>query len=83
MAISVRLDKETEAILEKTASMLRTTKSNVIKQSLRDYCQRVSEEKSQHPYQLIEDLLGGAGSGKGNLSIDGEKILRSAFRRKR
>lgn len=83
MAISVRLDKETESILEKTASALRTTKSNVIKRSLRDYCQRVLEEKEKHPYQLLEGLLDRAGSGNGNLSIDGEKILRSAFRRKR
>lgn len=83
MAISVRLDKETESILEKTANALRTTKSNVVKRSLRDYCRRVLEEKGKHPFQLIEDLLDRDGSGNGDLSINGEKILRSAFRKKR
>ena len=83
MAISVRLDKETESILEKTASALRTTKSNVVKRSLQDYCQRILEEKQKYPFQLLDGLLARAGSGKGDLSIKGEKILRSAFRRKR
>ena len=83
MAMSVRLDKETESILEKTASVLRTSKSNVVKRSLRDYCQRVLEEKGKYPFQLIEGLLDRGGSGKGDLSINGEKILRSTFGKKR
>ncbi len=83
VAISVRLDEETESQLEKTASLLRKTKSRVIKESLREYCSRVLEEKKARPYELIEDLLDREGSGKGDLSVRGEEILRAAFRRRR
>jgi len=79
VSISVRLDKETETELEKTARALHTTKSRVIKRSLREYCARVLEEEKRHPYRLIEDLLGKEGSGRGDLSIRGEEILREVF----
>jgi predicted transcriptional regulator len=81
--MSVRLDKETESELEKTASLLHTTKSKVVKQSLREYCSRVLEEKRKHPYELIEDLLEREGSGRGDLSVRGEEILREVFSRRK
>ena len=82
MTISVRLDKETESILERAAKALQTTKSKVIKLSLKDYCSRLLEENAKYPFKLVEDLLGREGSGRGDLSIRGEEILREAFRRK-
>lgn len=82
MPISVRLDKKTESLLKQTASALRTSKAEVIKQSLSDYCVRVLAERQKRPYDLIKDLIGKAGSGKGDLSIRGEEILREKFGRK-
>lgn len=82
MSMSVRLDKETETILNKTAKILQTSKGKVIKHSLKEYCSRILEENRNHPYDLITDLLDKEGSGKGDLSIRGEEILRKAFRRK-
>ena len=82
MSISVRLDKETESVLEKTAEVLHTTKSKVIKRSLRQYCSHILEEKGKYPYKLIDDLLEKEGSGRKDLSVRGEEILRKAFRRK-
>lgn len=82
MSVSVRLDKETEGILEKTAKLLRMSKGKVIRRSLKEYCSKVLEEKQNYPYMLIVDLLDKEGSGKGDLSIRGEEILRDAFRRK-
>jgi hypothetical protein len=82
LPLSVRLDKETEALLKETASALRTTKAQVIKESLSDYCTRVLSKKRSCPYDLIQDLLGHEGSGRGDLSIRGEEILRSKLRRK-
>lgn len=82
MSVSVRLDKETESILNKTAKILQTSKGKVIKRSLREYCSRILEENRNYPYDLIKDLLDKEGSGKGDLSIRGEEILREAFRRK-
>ncbi len=83
MAISVRLDKETEELLEKTTRILGKTKSKVIKESLREYCSHIMEHKQPTPYELSKDLIGKKGSGKGDLSIRGEEILRKLFRRKR
>lgn len=83
MPMSVRLDKETESLLEKTARVTRTSKAEVIKRSLHRYCPSILEERKKHPYNLIKDLLDKAGSGKGDLSIKGEEILREAFRRRK
>lgn len=82
MSMSVRLDKETETILNKTAKILQTNKGKVIKRSLREYCTRIIEENRNHPYELISDLIHKEGSGSGDLSSRGEEILRKAFRRK-
>ena len=82
MPISVRLDEETEALLLKTAAALNTTKTVILKSSIRDFCKRTLEEKAKKPYELVSDLIGKEFSGLGNLAIDSEKILRRAFRRK-
>ena len=82
MPFSVRLDDETEALLNKTAKALDTTKSEILKASVRDYCKKTLEEKGKRPFDLISDLIGQESSGKGNLSIDSELILRNAFKRK-
>jgi hypothetical protein len=82
MPLSVRLDKKTESLLEETASTLKTSKAEVIKKSLSDYCARVLTERRKRPYDLIKDLLGEEGSGRGDLSTRGEEILRERFRRK-
>ena len=83
MPLSVRLDKKTETLLHKTASILNTTKTEVIKKSLSEYCARVLSENQMHPYDLLKDLLDRGGSGRGDLSLRGEEILREKFRRKR
>jgi len=82
MPLSVRLDKKTESLLEQTASTLKTSKAEVIKQSLSDYCARVLTERRKRPYDLIKDLIGKVGSGRGDLSTRGEEILRERFGRK-
>ena len=82
MPLSVRLDKKTESLLKQTASTLKTSKAEVIKQSLSDYCARVLTERRKRPYDLIKDLIGKDGSGRGDLSGRSEEILRERFRRK-
>ena len=82
MPLSVRLDKKTESLLEQTASTLKTSKAEVIKQSLSNYCARVLTERRKRPYDLIKDLIGKGGSGKGDLAARSEEILRKRFGRK-
>ena len=83
MPTSVRLDEKTESLLNKTAAALHATKTEVIKSSIRSYCENALQNKTQRPYDLISDLIGNEKSGAGNLSTDSEKILREKFRRKR
>lgn len=82
MPLSVRLDKKTESLLEETASILKTSKAEVIKKSLSDYCARILTERRKQPYDLIKDLIGKEGSGRGDLSARSEEILRKRFGRK-
>jgi hypothetical protein len=82
MPLSVRLDKKTESLLDQTASTLKTSKAEVIRRSLSDYCGRILTEKRKRPYELIKDLLDKGGSGRGDLSERSEEILRERFRRK-
>ena len=83
MTISVRLDEETEALLLKTAQALNTTKTNVLKASIRNFCNKTLQDRRKKPYNLITDLVGEEFSGQGNLAIDSEEILRKAFSRKK
>jgi hypothetical protein len=83
MTISARLDKETEEILFKTARTLGTTKTAILKASINEFCRKALNKKTQRPYELIADLVGMEFSGKGNLAIDSEKIMRKAFQKER
>ena len=82
MPVSVRLDKETEELLEKAARITNKPKSRVMKESIKDYCLRIVTKKGKRPYDLAKDLIGKEGSGRGDLSIRGEEILREMLRKK-
>ena len=82
MPFSVRLDHETEALLNKTAKVLDTTKSKILKASIHDFCEKTLQKKGGKPYDLISDLIGQESSGRGNLAINSEEILRAAFKKK-
>lgn len=83
MTVSVRLDEETQALLEKAAKALHASKTEVVKRSIRDFCGKTLSEHSKRPYDLIKDLVGRESSGRGDLSIRGEEILREHFKRRR
>ncbi len=83
MAVSARLDKETEELLNKAAKVTNTPKSKIMKASIKEYCSRVLSQKKPTPYELAKDLIGKEGSGRGDLSMKGEEILREMFEKKR
>lgn len=83
MTLSVRLDEKTISVLERTASILHKSKSDIVKLSVKEYCSHALEEQSKQPYELIKDLIDKEGSGRGDLSLKGEKILRTAFSARR
>ncbi|MFW6177157.1 MAG: ribbon-helix-helix protein, CopG family [Desulfohalobiaceae bacterium] len=83
MTLSVRLDENTRHKLQKTAEALRITRTEVVRRSLQEYCERSLKEIEQSPYDLIRDLAGAGSSGKGDLSTQGEEILRERFGREK
>jgi predicted transcriptional regulator len=82
MPVSVRLDRETEELLEKAARMMSKPRSKVMKESIRNYCLKIVEQEKKTPYELSKDLIGKEGSGRGDLSVRGEEILREMLRKK-
>ena len=83
MPLSVRIDDDTRAVLEKTARVLRASKSQVIKMSIREFCTKALHDTTRSPFELIKDLVGEEKSKRGDLSIRGEEILRERFKAKR
>lgn len=73
--LSVRLDGDTERLLRRTIRALGRSRSEIVKASLREFCARTLNEQQARPYALIQDLLGHAGSGRGDLSIRSRKHL--------
>lgn len=83
MPVSVRLDKETEELLEKAARIRKASKSAVVKESIREYCGPLVQKEAKNLSEIVEELIKGSpGSGRGDLSIRGEEILREMLRRK-
>jgi predicted transcriptional regulator len=83
MTLSVRLDEKTEEILEKAARALHTSKTEVVRRSIQEYCRKTLDDLEKKPYDLIKDLIGEESSGRGDLSVRGEEILRERFGRTR
>jgi len=54
--LSAKSNKETKALIEKAAKVLRTTQTEILKRSIRESCDRVLDEKGKKPYELIRHL---------------------------
>lgn len=61
--------------------MEKKSKTDIIKESLDLYFERAS--KSKNAFELGKHFFGKYGSGMGNLSIDGEKLLRERLNAKK
>ena len=74
---SIRLPKELEEKLALESAQRRVSKSDLVKEALRDYLDK--NKPTTDPYTLGKDLFGKQGSGLGDLSVEyktrvGEKI---------
>ncbi len=75
--ITLRVDKKLEETLNKTAKDKGLTKSEIVRQSLVEY---LSSHSQNTAHKIGEGVFGKYGSGKGNLSMDSEKILRDKLK---
>jgi RHH-type transcriptional regulator, rel operon repressor / antitoxin RelB len=74
MAVSLRLEKQLEQELERTAEEEGLTKSQMLRQCLIEYLQR---KKSSHlAWELGKDLFGKVGSSRGDLAAKHKRIFR-------
>ncbi len=83
MPSSARLDKETEALLKKAAEYAGVTKSQLVRESIREYCARIVEEKKRTPWEIYQSLQPIGGSGHGRRVAKGKEIMHKALEEKR
>ncbi len=78
MPTSVRLDPETEHILESLARQRAQTKSQVLRQAIRSLAKSEGRAtKGASPFERVADLVGSIGGGPPDLSSrTGEKLRR-------
>jgi RHH-type transcriptional regulator, rel operon repressor / antitoxin RelB len=81
MTISVRLDDELEKQLAGFSRQSGVSKSQIIKESLRQYLATRTQPKTA--YELGEDLFGKHDSGLGDLSTHRKQYLKAKLHAKR
>ncbi len=80
MPTSVRVDAETEALLERAAHLRAESKSQLIRMAVRQFCAQLLTSKTMTPYESIKDLLGCA-EGPRDLARHAKRYLREGLLR--
>ncbi len=84
MTISVRLDSQTERALVRLARLTGKTKSEVIRDAIRQLSERATKASSgPTAYDRIADVVGIVNLGPGDRAAQSEEILRAMFAAKR
>lgn len=78
--ITLRLDQNLEEAVSSTARHLGITKSDLIRQSILEYLNKIDKPDA---WETGRDLFGKYSSGKGNLSADRKSILRKKLKAKK
>lgn len=83
MPSSTRLDKETEDVLKKASEYLGTTKSQIVRESIKEYCMKIVEGRKKSPWDIYQAVCKPGGSGHGKRILMGREILRKKLTEKR
>lgn len=83
MPTSTRFDKETEEVLKKAAGVLGMTKSEIVRNSVREYCLKAIKEKEKTPWEIYEPVHSAGGSGHGKRLLMQKEILGKKLEAKR
>lgn len=78
MTVSLRLDQELSNRLDALAEQTGRSKSDLLRESLKEYLERNNVRPSA--WELGKHLFGKVGSGRSDLSINSEQILREKLR---
>jgi hypothetical protein len=85
MVTSVRLDTKTERALDRIAKLTGKTKSDLIREAVRQMAARAAQDSLKGPtaYDRLAGLIGLVDRGPGARAARSEKILRQLFSSKR
>jgi RHH-type transcriptional regulator, rel operon repressor / antitoxin RelB len=78
--ITVRLDPNLEQHINNTAKSLGLTKSELIRRSIQEYLDKLTEPNA---WDVGQDLFGKYASGRNNLSTDRKELIKNKIRAKR
>ena len=78
--ITLRLDPKLEQAVNHTAKNLGLTKSELIRQSINDYLNKLQKPNA---WEVGEDLFGKYSSGLGNLSTNRKELMKRKIKAKR
>ncbi len=82
MTITVRMDPDTEKLLNRLAKTKRTNKSRVVREAIHFLAERQKKVQRVSAYDLVKDLIGVIDTGGLNLSQDTHKKVSSLIRKK-
>ncbi len=83
MPSSTRLDKETEAVLQKAAATLGVTRSQIVRESVKEYCVKILKQRKKSPWEIYESIHKPGGSGHGRRVLESREILKKQLEAKR
>jgi hypothetical protein len=83
MPVSIRLDKESEEMLRKMADSLHMTKSDAVRNAIKDYGAKILEEKKKTPWVIYQTIHSPGGSGHGKRIHESKETLRKIMQIKR
>jgi Arc/MetJ-type ribon-helix-helix transcriptional regulator len=83
MPSSTRLDKETEDLLRTAAEYAGVTKSELVRESIREYCTKIVEQKQRTPWEIYQAIHKSGGSGHGQRVAKGKEIIKAHLEAKR
>jgi Arc/MetJ-type ribon-helix-helix transcriptional regulator len=83
MAISVRLDKETEDLLDRLARVRKTSRSDIVRESIRLLADHEPGTQEVNVYEAIKDIIGSVRSGRSDLSGNTGKRFREILLEKK
>ena len=81
MPFSVRLDRETEAMIDRLAREKGTSRSSVVREAVAQYASVVDDRTTA--YERLKPLIGISRSGRGDLSQDTGRKFTELLKNKR
>jgi hypothetical protein len=81
--ITARLDSQAEKALSKAAELLGLTKSDVVRESVKEYCGKVIEQGRKTPWQVYQAIHKPGGSGHRKRLVQQREIIRKHLEKRR